>query len=118
VAAETPAKQKPPKPLSSVRSSTSEAAAAPKVISPREGGLVNLNEVLISWRPVSGAKFYEASVVSDAGDPVYQGRTDSTQLRLPSELKLSRGTKYFVWISAVLEEGKTAKSDVISFRTR
>jgi hypothetical protein len=40
------------------------------------------------------------------------------QLRLPSEVKLVRGAKYFVWVSAVLEAGKTAKSNVISFRIK
>jgi hypothetical protein len=118
VTAEAPSRQKPPKALSSVRSSASADAAAPRLISPHEGGLVNVNEVIVSWSPVSSAKFYEATVVSEAGDQVYQAKTEEMQLRLPPEVKLVRGAKYFVWVSAVLGEGKTAKSNLISFRTK
>ena len=115
--APVPAKPKSSKSPSAVRNSGT-AAAAPNVLSPREGGVVSARELMVSWSAVPNARFYEVSVVSAAGDSIYQAKSDGTELRLPRDTKLEQGAKYFVWVNAMLDEGRSAKSSVISFRAK
>lgn len=88
----------------------------PELLSPRDGAVLRRGGLEFRWRPVGEAVFYEVSLMSAAGDLVFQTQTAETRLTLPADVALASGAKYFVWVRAHLRQGKTSKSDLVSFR--
>ena len=101
-----------------VRNADPASALSPRLLSPREGSRIDNSELIVRWSPATDVTYYEVSIVSAAGDPVYQARTEASELRLPADARLSSGAKYFVWVTANLKQGKTSKSNVTSFRVK
>lgn len=99
---------------SAVRKDDTAPAFSPAIIFPAKHTVVNPGELILRWKAVSDAVYYEVSVMSKDGDQVFNIRTQQTELR--PAIKLSPGEKYFVQISAALREGKTVKSNLVSFR--
>jgi len=77
--------------------------------------MLSRGELEFRWEPVPDAVFYEVSVVTAAGDSAFAKKTEATRLRLPDEVPLASGAKYYVSVRAYLREGKTAKSGFVSF---
>lgn len=96
--------------------STSAENLLPKLIFPRNGALVRREDLEFRWEPVSDAILYEVRVMSAEGDLVFEGKTEASWLQLDSSVLLSPGAKYFLSVRALLREGKTAKSSILSFR--
>jgi hypothetical protein len=88
----------------------------PELLSPRDGAVLRRGELEFRWRPVGEALFYEVSVMTAAGDLVFERQTSDARLALPADVPLTRGAKYFVSVRAHLRQGKTSKSDPVSFR--
>lgn len=88
----------------------------PKLITPRDGAMLRRENLEFRWQPVSDAIFYEVRVMSVEGDLVFEGQTETTNLKLDSITALVKGTKYFVRVRAHLRLGKAAESSVVSFR--
>jgi hypothetical protein len=88
---------------------------SPTLLSPREGAMLSRGDLEFRWEPVPEAVFYEVSIVTAAGDSAYVKRTESTRLRLPDDISLVSGAKYYVSVRVYLREGKTAKSGFMSF---
>lgn len=99
---------------SAVRSNDTAPTVSPAIIFPAKRTVVNPGELILRWKAVSDAVFYEVSVMNKDGDQVFNVRTQQTELK--PAIKLSPGEKYFVQISAALHEGKTVKSNLVSFR--
>jgi len=99
---ETVRKLTPPQPL-------------PSVISPRADSVLSGRSVDFRWKTVRHARYYQVQIVTFEGEPVWQGRSAGTNLSLPGDLVLKDG-KYFVWISAMMENGRVEKSDPVGFR--
>jgi hypothetical protein len=57
---------------------------------------------------------YEVRVVRSDGDLVWEGQTDKSAVQVPAEVTVKEGS-YFVWITAFLEDGHTAKSAPVHF---
>jgi len=55
-------------------------------------------------------------MVTAEGDLVWEARVEGTQARLPEDVQLAAGEKYFVWVRAHLPEGKTVQSKVVGFK--
>ena len=104
-----------PAQLPDVRGTTAEELL-PKLISPRNGGVVRADDLEVRWTPVTEAIFYDVRITSAAGDVVFEKQTEDTALKLGSATPLIPGTKYFVTVRAHLRLGKTVKSSVVSFR--
>jgi len=91
---------------------------SPKLLFPQSGAVLRRSELEFRWQPISDAIFYEVFVVTAAGDLVVEKRSEDARLTLSADVPLVSGSKYFVWVRAHFREGKTAKSEVVSFRVR
>ena len=112
-AAQVP-KAKSPQPPA-IRSAPDEGLL-PKLISPRNGGVIRREDLEFRWTPVTDAIFYDVRITSAEGDVVFEKQTEETTLKLGSATPLMPGTKYFATIHAHLRFGKTVRSSVVSFR--
>jgi len=54
-------------------------------------------------------------LLTSEGDLVWTQRTTESSLRLPADVKLEAGRKYFVQVRANLAEGKSAQSAPVAF---
>ena len=86
------------------------------VLSPRNGARLQRSELDFRWQPVADTAFYDLTVVTAAGDLIYETKTEDTHLRIADDIPLVPGGKYFVSIRAHVRGGKTVKSDIVSFR--
>jgi len=86
------------------------------VLFPRDGATVGRSELDFRWQPVADIVFYNVTVVTAAGDLIQETKTEDTHLRIADNVQLVPGGKYFVSIRAHVREGKTVKSNIVSFR--
>jgi hypothetical protein len=86
----------------------------PTVRSPQPGATVHASDFVIRWEPIANAAAYEVRVVTAGGDLVWSKRVQQTSVNPPSQI-LRPGMKYFVWVRALLPDGKTQQSAAISF---
>lgn len=86
----------------------------PMLISPKKGRVITPSELILKWKLVPQAKYYEIHVVTSEGDPVWQGQSEETETKLSRDVTLKDGT-YFVWIAAYLEGGRVQKSPPVRF---
>ncbi len=89
---------------------------APELISPSNGKAVDLTQPVFRWKSVEHALFYDIRVTTSDGQITWEGRAETTQIRSPQDLQLLDGQKYFVWVVAHLQEGRTVKAKAVSFR--
>ena len=97
----------------SVRSQTPVPAAL-AVLSPEAGAMVSSADFTIRWYPVADATGYDVRVVTADGDMVWSKRVRTTSVKPPDRI-VRPGIKYFVWIRAILPDGKTQESAAVSF---
>jgi len=88
---------------------------APVLIFPRPNATLASRAIDFRWEGIHEALFYEIKVVSADGDLVWASRADGTSATLPSSLSLQSGRKYFVWVEAVLADGKSVRSESVAF---
>jgi len=88
----------------------------PRLLSPSEDSRIELAHARFEWSPVADSLFYRVRIVSDAGDLLWQERTQGTHWNPPPELHLMAGGEYFVRIDAYLTEAKSVSSDYVAFR--
>lgn len=101
-------------PLPSVRA-TPPLSRRPDLRFPQEGSVVSLTDPEIQWQSVTGCLFYEVRLVASDGSLVWEERSEATELRLPVDVVLTPGEKYFIWVRAYLPGGKTLKSETVGF---
>lgn len=89
-----------------------------RLLAPREGSVLARQESDIRWTEVPGSLYSEVRVMTADGDLVWEGRAEGNQTRLPANIPLVPGAKYFVSVRVVLTEGKTVTSPVVGFTTR
>lgn len=63
------------------------------------------------WREVAPGAFYSLTVTDERGDLVWGGSTTDTILRLPADLEVEPGNRYFWFVEALLTDGTTATTD-------
>ena len=90
------------------------AELLPTLLSPRAGGVMNSGRLQFRWKPIPQSRNYEVRLVRSDGDLVCEGQTDKSALQLPSDVSVKDGA-YFVWITAYLDDGRTAKSAPVRF---
>ena len=88
----------------------------PALLFPREGSVVAREDVEFRWKEIRRSLFYEIRVVTAEGDLIWKGQAKVTNARLPADIRLAAGQKYFVWVRAYLPEGKTVQSKALAFR--
>lgn len=115
--------QRPPAPV--IRdNSTSDADTAvrsvlpadsqPIVLSPQPDEIVQASDFTIRWKPVANSAAYEVRIVTAEGDLVWRKRVHENSANPPKDA-VRPGSKYFVWVRAWLENGKTQQSQAIGF---
>jgi len=110
------AQQKPPgRPAPQVRESPGSAQSSPQVLWPQEGKQVAREDVEIRWRAVPGAHLYEVTILNRAGDMVWEGQAQGDRLRVPDEVKLRVGERYFIWVTAHVKGNGTVRSPSVAF---
>ena len=97
----------------SVRSG-SPHVSLPAVLSPQPGATVHASDFIIRWEPIANAAAYEVRIVTADGDVVWRKRVQETSVHPPNQT-LRPGMKYFVWVRALLTDGKTQQSAAVSF---
>lgn len=88
------------------------------VLQPRESELVPAEEVEIRWTEVSQALSYQLLLVTSDGDIVWKTELEQTQAKLPDNLEMEASSTYFVWIRALLPDGKTLRSTAVGFQVQ
>lgn len=86
------------------------------VVFPPDGARVRRSELDFRWQSVPDTVFYGVTLVTAAGDLIQETKTEDTHLRIADDIQLVPGGKYFVSIRAHVREGKTVKSNIVSFR--
>ena len=90
-------------------------AAAPLLIAPRAGSVVDRTDFELRWKDVPRALFYEVRIATSEGSLVWKTRVEQTSLRVPAEIQLRPGQSYFVWVRAYLPEGKVVRTEASPF---
>ena len=86
-----------------------------QLLSPGEGTTVDRAQLTIRWSPVSGARYYDVRVVTEAGDVVAEQRLTGTEWHPASRAALRPDLEYFVRVDAYVSEGNAIGSEHVSF---
>ena len=86
----------------------------PSILSPMPDSVVATGQLHFSWKPLSQVRDYAVRVVTADGDLVWEGQTEKSSLQFPPDVRLAAGS-YFVWITANLADGRSAKSSPVRF---
>jgi hypothetical protein len=88
---------------------------SPSILSPHPGSTVPREQLEFRWNAVRGSIYYHIRVLTPDGDLVWEGDSTATQTKFPSRMILRSG-KYFVLVSALLKNGRAAKSSPVEFQ--
>jgi hypothetical protein len=102
-------------PPETARTVRGESEVPLDILHPREGAVVVADETEFRWATAERALFYEISLVTADGDLVWQSRIEETETRLPAQVRLIPGERYYVWIRAQFSEGGSVKSKTVAF---
>jgi hypothetical protein len=87
------------------------------VLYPHVDSVIQGEPLQFRWRTIPHARSYEVRVVNTDGDLVWQTEAEKSPLPMPADIALKNGS-YFVWITAFLENGRTAKSVPVRFQVK
>lgn len=93
------------------------AEPSPTVLSPHPGSIIQNQKLQFRWTPIPRSRAYELRILKADGDLVWQEETKESALQLPSDVVLKSGS-YFLWITAFLDNGRTAKSAPVQFQIK
>ncbi len=88
----------------------------PHVLYPEGGLALDASNLTFRWAEVPGTLNYNVRIVTDAGALVTERRIDGTEWRLPDDINLQPGTKYFVRVDAFIADDKAVSSEHVPFR--
>lgn len=86
----------------------------PTILFPAPNSVFKNDLMQFRWKPISKARYYTVRVVRSDGDLVSEGQTEKSTWQLPPEIAMKEGS-YFVWVTADLADGRTAKSPPVRF---
>ncbi len=87
------------------------------VLYPHADSIIQSEALQFRWRTIPHARSYEVRVVKADGDLVWEDQAEQSPLQMPADVALNSGS-YFVWITAFLENGRTAKSVPVRFQVK
>jgi hypothetical protein len=96
-----------------VRKLTTSAASL-QLVEPRSESVVVREVLRFVWKPIGNAAYYEVQLVDSEGDLVWKEKESEPTAHLPSDLPVRPG-RYFVWVHAYLNDGRTVKSEAVPF---
>jgi hypothetical protein len=86
-----------------------------QLLEPRSESVVPRERLRFRWRALANTTYYEIRIVNSEGDLVWHEQAANTTAHLPPDLSLRTG-RYFVWVYAYLNDGRTIKSEAMAFR--
>lgn len=92
-----------------------DAISSPELLVPREGEVIGIDNAEFRWTAIPQALFYRARLTTAEGELVWEEQVQGTTARLPANVALAPGQRYFVWIRAHFEGGRTLKSPAVGF---
>ena len=113
IAKAEPASTRPP--VADVVRELTSAVVLPSVIFPKSDQVVTHDHLEFRWKAVPRSHYYKLHVVTPEGEPVWEAQSETAFLKVPSDVTLREG-RYFVWISAYLDDGRVQESAVIRFQ--
>lgn len=96
--------------------SSAEALVRIRVESPASGAIVPPDSVAFAWDAVEEGAVYRLTVTDESGEPLWVHETSTTSLRLPSDVELVPGRKYFWFVDVLLADGSTGSTGVVNFQ--
>lgn len=96
--------------------SRSQETGRLELLSPAHGSEIPSGPLQVQWVPVGDSLHYEISLLNEYGDLLLQKKVTENHLNLDTEPMLQAGTKYFIHVSADLEDGRTIASPHVGFR--
>ena len=88
------------------------------IIEPKDGAITADTAIVFRWSPSGTGAEYRITVVSEAGDAVWTAETADTRIALPTDVRLTPGTRYMWYIDATRSGVDSLASGPISFRTK
>jgi hypothetical protein len=104
----------PGQPAPDVVRNSAPSESLPALLSPKNGAVIRPKELVLEWKLVPHARYYEIHVVTSEGEPAWEGESKQIIAWLPPDITLSDGA-YFVWISAYLDDDRVQKSAPVRF---
>lgn len=93
------------------------AKMLPTILFPHPGSVIRGESLQFRWKPISQSRHYQVRVVRSDGDLAWEGETEKSALQVPSDVAVQDGS-YFVWITALLENGQVVKSPPVRFQIK
>jgi hypothetical protein len=92
-----------------------EGIASIAVVGPRDGAVVELDDLELVWQPIDGRPLYRVTVTDSDGSPVFTTTTEQTRSAIPNVAQLEVGSSYFWYVDAIQEDGRSASTGVRRF---
>ena len=89
--------------------------SVPTIVQPKPGQSVARETLTLIWEPVAGALDYSVQLMDGRGNPLWEDRTEALSTTVPSQVELTPGRQYFVWVGAHLRSGLRVKSPAVEF---
>jgi anti-sigma factor RsiW len=97
---------------------TASPATGVAVVEPAAGSITGDSAIAFSWSSVGSGAQYHVSLLTDAGDQIWQLETTATNAKLPDSVDLLPNTSYVWYVDALRAGGDSISSGPITFRTR
>ncbi len=94
-----------------------EAVLEVEALAPAPGVMVTPDSIRFSWEGLEPDATYRLTLTDEGGDPLWVHETSGTTVLLPQDVGLQPGGTYLWFVDALLADGRTATSGVLSFRT-
>ena len=88
-----------------------------QLLEPGPNSVRRMQAVRFRWTPIANAIYYEVRMVNSEGNVMWRGQESTPTAQLPPNLSL-QPAKYFVWVTAYLNDGRTVESDARAFWIR
>ena len=90
-------------------------APTPAVVRPSTDQRVAAGPVDVQWQPTASAIGYRVRVMRDDGTLVWEGESAASGVQVPAAAALPSATPLYVTVTALMPDGKTARSASVRF---
>lgn len=107
-----------PQPETHVRSAPAATQPPLHVLWPQEGQQVTREELEIRWQPLPGVSLYRVTILDRSGNVLWEAQAQGDRVRVPDDVILQTGERYFAWVEARVENDGVARSHSVAFEIR
>jgi hypothetical protein len=95
-----------------------DAAAVPQILYPKDASIIARSNPEIGWTEINGAYSYTVELLSSGGDLVWKTETAATESKIPDQVELINGNKYFLSVRAHLPDGRSLRAPAVGLTFR